>query len=677
MQYRNAKVVLVGDTGVGKSGLGLVLTGNPFAPTESTHGRQVWSLEEGEQKLSSGEIETRETLLWDLAGQPGYRLIHQLSLSEVAVAVIVFDARSEIDPFAGVRHWRRALTQAARASEGGFATRCFLVAARTDRGPIGVSRNRIDAVIAQLGFDGYFDTSAREGIGIGELRRAIAEAIPWDELPVVKSSELFQRIKTFLLREKEAGHLLTTADELYRSFIATTPGQGDVRPEFDTAMGRLEARGLMRRLSFGGLVLLQPELLDAYASALVNAAKDEPDGMGSIGEDDARAGAFRMPSELRMANVDQERLLLIATIEDLLRYEVGLREQSEEGSYLVFPSQLTRENPELPDPKGKTVMFRFEGPILNVYATLAVRLSHSGMFARDEMWENAIVFSAKAGGACGMFMREIGEAQGEISCFFGKETGPETRLYFEEYVRTHLQRRALRETVTRHPVYACPVCKTPLHDAAVQGRRERGFDWIPCNVCGEPRISLADGPGLPLAVRSTVLAAMDSKADTERERAAATAQLEGKRATSDFDVFLSYRRSDRNEVRLVGDLLEQEGILPWLDVAEVRPGQIWQKVLEDQIGRIKSAAVFVGAGGLGPWQEEEMYAFLQEFHRRGSPVIPVLLPTAPREPRLPVLLRNRDWVDLRRPRREALDSLIWAVTGQRPKPRLDSPSLTD
>ena len=58
-----------------------------------------------------------ETLLWDLAGQPGYRLIHQLHLNEVAIALIVFDARSETDPFASVRHWERALRQAQRLQE--------------------------------------------------------------------------------------------------------------------------------------------------------------------------------------------------------------------------------------------------------------------------------------------------------------------------------------------------------------------------------------------------------------------------------------------------------------------------------------------------------------------------------------------------------------------------------
>jgi WD40 repeat protein len=95
--YTNAKVVLVGDSGVGKSGLGLVLTGQLFNPTESTHGRHVWTFDDQEVELDNLRKETRQTLLWDLAGQPGYRLIHQLHLNEVAVALVLFDARSETD----------------------------------------------------------------------------------------------------------------------------------------------------------------------------------------------------------------------------------------------------------------------------------------------------------------------------------------------------------------------------------------------------------------------------------------------------------------------------------------------------------------------------------------------------------------------------------------------------
>src|SRR5438445_6644157 len=48
--------------------------------------------------LAGERRRTRETLLWNLAGQPGYRVIHQLHLSEVAVAMVVFDARNKTDP---------------------------------------------------------------------------------------------------------------------------------------------------------------------------------------------------------------------------------------------------------------------------------------------------------------------------------------------------------------------------------------------------------------------------------------------------------------------------------------------------------------------------------------------------------------------------------------------------
>jgi hypothetical protein len=142
--YTNAKVVLLGDSGVGKSGLALALTRQPFVPTESTHGRHIWMFDSRESELGDGRRETRETILWDLAGQPGYRLIHQLHLKEVAVALIVFDARSETDPFAGVRHWDRALRQA-RCVQGNAVPplKKVLVAARMDRGGIGVkSRTR-------------------------------------------------------------------------------------------------------------------------------------------------------------------------------------------------------------------------------------------------------------------------------------------------------------------------------------------------------------------------------------------------------------------------------------------------------------------------------------------------------------------------------------------------------
>jgi hypothetical protein len=73
----------------------------------------------------------------------------------------------------------------------------------------------------------------------------------------------------------------------------------------------------------------------------------------------------------------------------------------------------------------------------------------------------------------------------------------------------------------------------------------------------------------------------------------------------------------------------------------------------------------VGKGGLGPWQREELDAFLREFVDRGCPVIPVLLPDAPAKPALPVFLRSMIWVDFRVKEPDPLQRLLWGITGKR------------
>jgi hypothetical protein len=161
-------------------------------------------------------------------------------------------------------------------------------------------------------------------------------------------------------------------------------------------------------------------------------------------------------------------------------------------------------------------------------------------------------------------------------------------------------------------------------------------------------------------------AARAAAAELEAARAAARRELVQKRASAEFDVFLCHNGADKASVRRIADRLEEHGILPWLDERELPPGQPWQQLLEKQIARIRSAAVFVGAAGVGPWQEQELYGFLREFVSRRSPVIPVLLPDAPDKPELPIFLKAMTWVDFRLQDPEPLSRLIWGITGQRP-----------
>lgn len=133
--------------------------------------------------------------------------------------------------------------------------------------------------------------------------------------------------------------------------------------------------------------------------------------------------------------------------------------------------------------------------------------------------------------------------------------------------------------------------------------------------------------------------------------------------TQEFDVFLCYNHSDKEEVQKIRRQLQEERIKPWLDEWDLLPGRPWQTALEEQIGQIKSAAVFVGANGIGPWQREELNAFLREFVRRGCPVIPVLLSNAPLEPKLPIFLQAMHWVDFRKERPNPLGNLIKGISG--------------
>ena len=142
--------------------------------------------------------------------------------------------------------------------------------------------------------------------------------------------------------------------------------------------------------------------------------------------------------------------------------------------------------------------------------------------------------------------------------------------------------------------------------------------------------------------------------------------LETKRAAGRFDVFLCHNSADKPAVKAVARALRSRGVLPWLDEWELPPGQPWQPLLEKQIGQIRSAAVFVGLAGVGPWQEQEIYGFLREFVARRSAVIPVLLDNAPSAPDLPIFLRAMTYVDFRLREPDPMVRLEWGITGVRP-----------
>ncbi|MCY7274344.1 MAG: toll/interleukin-1 receptor domain-containing protein [Phormidesmis sp. CAN_BIN44] len=133
-----------------------------------------------------------------------------------------------------------------------------------------------------------------------------------------------------------------------------------------------------------------------------------------------------------------------------------------------------------------------------------------------------------------------------------------------------------------------------------------------------------------------------------------------------FDVFLCHNSNNKTEVKEVGYKLKELGLVPWLDEWELIPGRSGRRLLEAQIEQVSSVAVFVGKNGIGPWQDEEISAFLYQVKERNCPIIPVLLQNAPEKPNLPPFLVDRVWVDFCQNQPDPIEQLFWGITEYRP-----------
>ncbi len=115
-----------------------------------------------------------------------------------------------------------------------------------------------------------------------------------------------------------------------------------------------------------------------------------------------------------------------------------------------------------------------------------------------------------------------------------------------------------------------------------------------------------------------------------------------------YDVFICYSHQDKDTVKDIAWRLKRQGIKPWLDEWNLKPGLDWQKEIENEIQQIRSVAVFIGKDGLGPWQNIEVEAILKRFAEEERPIIHCILPECEEPRELPLLLGTKKWIDLRK-----------------------------
>jgi small GTP-binding protein len=572
VQYTNAKVLLVGDTGVGKSGLAERLVYKHFVPTKSSHARKAYVLESTAVQKPGVSLH-QETVLWDLAGQPAYRLVHQLSMEDAALACVLFDCRSETNPFEGAAYWSQVLDQARTNTK----VKKLLVASRVDVGGLPAGKERIEAFARENGFAQFISTSAYTGEGCDELMQAISHAIAWDELPTVTTTRTLAAMREYIARLKGeqdgqalAPAALLTIAALYEGFVAHF-GEKIPLDEFIAHLQRLEATDAVDLLVFYStgatpgpetLALLDPTRVDAYASALLVAAKDEPDGPGHLLEARVRQGKFKLDQAERIADRESEQHVLWYVIENLLSRDLALRERIRGEDYLVFPSQCTTEL-RFPGVAALGVTFGFAGPVRSLYATLIAQLAHYEGFKKREFFQDAAAYRADAGGRCLVRLRDYGRGQGELEVSFDGDTPAPVRQGFIEFVGKHLEAKSNPGSVTKRHAYHCAnkECRNPFEDRVVKARLDARKKDLLCPIC-EKKTPLVNLLASPSAAAESVAAQIGADAKAGRQRMTAALVIKAKEAENKFDVFLSHNSRDKAAVEKIARRLLAVGLRP-------------------------------------------------------------------------------------------------------------------
>lgn len=142
-------------------------------------------------------------------------------------------------------------------------------------------------------------------------------------------------------------------------------------------------------------------------------------------------------------------------------------------------------------------------------------------------------------------------------------------------------------------------------------------------------------------------------------------QDSGNDREENYDVFLCYNRKDESAVEKIAIELKKRGIKTWFDKWEMPPAKIWQVELGRQIERVRAAAVCVGSGNLGPWQNLETRAILKRAAVGSCALIPVVLRGVEGKPRFPFPLGEFHYVDFRRKEPDPMEQLIWGITGKK------------
>ena len=495
--YTSAKVVLVGESNVGKSCLALRLAEDRYEEQGTTHGMKFWLLDP--EQLSPNAVipedEYRDIVLWDLGGQDEYRLIHQMFLHDTTVALLLFDPTRGRTAIEEVEGWNRRLE---KQLHGRRAIK-LLVGTKMDDQAVPIDKILIDRLVSDCGFAGYYATSARSGAGMAEFREAVHKAIDWKLLTKTSGPEIFQQLYEELESARERGEAVLLVSELGMRLAKQRGLENISEEDLNAAVDQLALQGVIASTTLASgdrALVLRIDEVERYSGSVILAARANPRGIPAIEERaiSSRQMVFpRIDKNERLPWL-QERAVLECVIQLLIEHDICMRHER----LLVFPSLFlaSESSGESAVPTGIALHYDFTGAIDNIYASLVTKLSLSDQFGRYRLWENRAEWERGNEGVCGLRKVSYRSGIGRVDVYFSEQMDERRRQLFLVFVEDHLREYGVE--ITEAIQITCE-CSNQFQDEAVRARLAGGHVDIICPVC-EVRNPISEGA---LKIRSS------------------------------------------------------------------------------------------------------------------------------------------------------------------------------
>ncbi len=261
-----AKVVLLGESSVGKTHLVLTATGQDYSPMQgSTVGVDKYFKP---VKIDLSGYDS-QLCFWDLGGQWNFRSINELFLNEAAAILLVYDV-TRPETFQSLQYW----VDMVKHSRSPSKEQLFIIGNKLDVGGNAVPEKELSEFLARNALLRIYYTSAKNGEGISRLMEDLAGSIDWSALIKNIDPGVIVAVGN-ALRELRANNKVMRITDLMNQLATLTVFNNNANPLVLKAIIRKYAT--QELIQFGRsevFIVLDPEFLGKWVAKLLsNAAR--------------------------------------------------------------------------------------------------------------------------------------------------------------------------------------------------------------------------------------------------------------------------------------------------------------------------------------------------------------------------------------------------------------------